>query len=60
MGWMFRKNFCRLAVAGEVFFLDIPFYRTHYMCPAGAAMGPDEVSGRDRLPEDRVLRGVGL
>jgi hypothetical protein len=28
MGWMSERISLRLPVAGEVFFLDIPFYRT--------------------------------
>jgi hypothetical protein len=31
MGWMSERISLRLPVAGEVFFLDIPFYRTCYM-----------------------------
>ena len=33
MGWMSERISLRLPVAGEVFFLDIPFYRTLLHCP---------------------------
>jgi hypothetical protein len=37
MGWMSERISLRLPVAGEVFFLDIPFYRTLLHAVAGLA-----------------------
>ena len=50
MGWMSERISLRLPVAGEVFFLDIPSYKTLLHASRRGCDGPDEVFGRDGSP----------
>jgi hypothetical protein len=52
MGWMSERISLRLPVAGEVFFLDIPFYRTCYkediqLLPSFGEPHPGFLGGRE-------------
>ncbi len=65
MGWMSERISLRLPVAGEVFFLDIPFYRT-MLHPFGNRRfqdvlidAVDYAAGRDFCPATSAARFQG-
>jgi hypothetical protein len=51
MGWMSERISLRLPVAGEVFFLDIPSYRTMLHCVEN---GPMEIFAHHRVAPTRI------